>query len=547
MKPIALIITTLICSFVFTGKAQDEIKYNNPPNFITSDLRIYIEDAVATDAYSKLKIVLDNKSKNTYVVLIEDMTAFEYEGLGKYYPKKSKELVVAPSDKGSTVVKVERDIDYRKPAYNLLLEGIMTGSPSGNLPLEKLTLVPGTNSKSNAENITFEFEEFEGKKGKYSVKANVSFNGNNNELLIVDPSKFKLISSNGEVISAVWNRDKSFALRPGETEKLKLSFESNETTFSLDQSESFQKIALSTFQIDPFKLTDSNPIVEKVKTIEPEKNEVVENENKSEKASTSISTKSSCPPFMGAQNGSVKIKVYSEDGLCFKLDIDGFPAITDFTSNAFVYANPGRRRYTLTMSDGTVIEDKVYIADTYEEIGYRIKSKGDSDYAMKYVVGDQVLNAKGQQEREAMMASTTASSKAALEKSQGGASSSGNNGNSGEGNCFGDASSGAKRVKLKVTWKGSPVVGHGIQIKVGAPLGNNITDGSGNVTISVSQLPSSTIDVYGCKGNNSWSVTGDWVQLDGSNYFHLKLDEVAKFMAEMMGMTVDQIGAGWGM
>jgi len=115
------------------------------------------------------------------------------------------------------------------------------------------------------------------------------------------------------------------------------------------------------------------------------------------------------------------------------------------------------------------------------------------------------------------------------------------------GGCYGNASSGSTTVKLKITWKGAPAVGHDVQIKIGgAAIGNNITDGSGVVNIKTSSLQSPKLDVYGCKGSSDWSITGDWVVLDGSNYFHLKLDEVAEFMGEMMGMTADQIGAGWG-
>lgn len=558
MKTILFIVS--VCFTFNVIHAQDEIHYNNPPSFVSPDVRVNIEDAVSTADYCKMKLVIDNKSTKLFYVLKADQTAFSYDGIGKYYPKKSKELVVMPDDKGSYVAKVDRDMDYRKSSFVLILEGLLSGSSDDYLSVEPFNLSSGKSLNKTFEKITFSMEEFEGKKGKYSAKVMVSFNGADDELLTIDPLKFKLVTATGNEVLVDWSINKIFTLRPGEVEKIKLSFESLETEFILQQEGVYQKIILQNLPIDPFTLVDANPAIAKEKKPEPPKTELAEVEKGNEKEEKTVanSSKSSCPPFMGQATGSVKIKIYSEDGLCFKLDIDGFPAITEFTSNAFVYANPGRRRYTLTMADGTVIEDKSYIADTYDEIGYKVKSKGGTDYAFKYVPGDQVLNAHGKQQREEMMAQTKASAQSALDKSKAGASttnnsgsnstSNGNQNSSGGGSCFGENSSGMETVKLKITWKGSPVSGHGIQVKVGGtPLGNNVTDGSGNVSIKVSSLPSQTIDVFGCKGNNSWSVTGDWVQLDGSNYFHLKLDELAEMMAEMMGMSVDQIGAGWGM
>lgn len=538
-----------------TSLAQDEIHYNNPPGKLTSDYRIDLVDAVSTEDYCKLKVVIDNKSKDAYLVFKGDGTGFEYDGIGTYYPKKTKEMVVKPTDKSSYVVKVDRDMDYRKHSFKLTIEGLLTGTPTEKLATQQIPVSLGKESSYEADDLKVVIEELEGKKGKFTAKLTISFNGSDNELITVDPLKFQLLDAAGAEIFTECNNTKLFTLRPGEEEKLKLNFESSESAFLIDQSSVYQKILLYPLSVEPFIVVDGSP-VPVVAEIKPVEEKVA---TPTPVTANQVAEKTSCPPFMGQKNGSVKIKVYSEEGACFKLDIDGFPAITEYTSNAFVYANPGRRRYTITMANGTVLEEKAYVADNYDEIGYKIKQKG-GDYSFKYVVGDQVMNAKGRQEMDAMMARTKATNDAAMNKnsntntpnSNSGGSPTTNNGNSeqnaGGGTCFGEASSGSKTVKLKITWKGQPVSGHGIQVKAGgAVLGNNVTDGSGNVSVRVSELPSSNVDVYGCKGNSSWSVTGDWVVLDGSNYFHLKLDELAEFMSEMMGMSVDEIGAGWGM
>jgi hypothetical protein len=97
----------------------------------------------------------------------------------------------------------------------------------------------------------------------------------------------------------------------------------------------------------------------------------------------------------------------------------------------------------------------------------------------------------------------------------------------------------ATDVKLKITYKGSGLSGHKVSVLVGgAAVGSGVTDGGGNVTISVSSLPSKRIDLKGEKKCNnaqkSWEANG-YVELDGSNYGELKLDELTKMMAEGSG------------
>ena len=115
--------------------------------------------------------------------------------------------------------------------------------------------------------------------------------------------------------------------------------------------------------------------------------------------------------------------------------------------------------------------------------------------------------------------------------------------------CFqGAFSAGSTTVKLKLTYRGFPVADNDITIKHGsAVVGTNHSNTNGLVYIKTNKLKSKKIDVYGCKDSYSWSVTGDWVFLDGSNYFHLELEDVVKSVAEMMGESVDSIARSWGL
>src|SRR5690606_8372710 len=73
-----------------------------------------------------------------------------------------------------------------------------------------------------------------------------------------------------------------------------------------------------------------------------------------------------CDAFTGNKNGAMKVKVYSLDGVCFKLDVDGFPVINQLTSNAIIYVDSGRRTYAITTSNGSRYEGKILVPTTID-------------------------------------------------------------------------------------------------------------------------------------------------------------------------------------
>lgn len=111
----------------------------------------------------------------------------------------------------------------------------------------------------------------------------------------------------------------------------------------------------------------------------------------------------------------------------------------------------------------------------------------------------------------------------------------------------------AQTVKLKITYKGDGLDGHTVTVLAGnVELGSGETDGSGNVSISVSSLPSKTINLRGEKKCNnaqkSWSADG-YVTLDGSNSGTLKMEELTKMMADASGgfLTEEGLAASYGL
>lgn len=506
--------------------SQEEIRYDEPPKIRRENYLIQCSDIISTAEKCKLKLTIENKSESNFLYYKYSQVGFEYENIGTYFPVRGKDVVIFPGKKAAKVVSVSKKIDYRVAAFNIVPQGLYSGVKGDNLAINELVISADNLASLEVEGLEVKCTKYTSKKGKVSIELELVNNGSDNNLILVSPS---LISVNNSIEFDLNNSDEK-VLQKGKKIKTKISFNRYQEEYKLDLSKVFNIINLSKLTVEKIKIT----------------NNVVQ---------TNVSTPTQCPPFKAPKDGSILVRLYNKDGVCFKVDVDGFPVVTEFTSNAIVYVNPGRKRLKFTFVNGFVLEDKKFIPDTHLEMGFRIKEKGSGEYVLKSVLGDQVMTAEAKQESEDMMIATqqrvaemqAEHKRKDTKSSTGGSSASGTTNNSSGSSCYGESSSGAESVKLKITWQGAPLKGYGIQVKNGTtPFGNNVTDDSGNVTIKVSSLVSRNINVFGCKGSSNWSVTGSWVVLDNSNYFHLKLDELAGFMAEMMGISISEIKSGWG-
>lgn len=111
----------------------------------------------------------------------------------------------------------------------------------------------------------------------------------------------------------------------------------------------------------------------------------------------------------------------------------------------------------------------------------------------------------------------------------------------------------AETVKLKITYKGDGLDGHKISVMLGdAVLGSGTTDSGGEVSISVSSLPTKRIDLKGeksCEGaRKSWSASG-FVTLDDNNYAHVKMEDLVAEMVSASGgmMSESMLVASYGL
>lgn len=129
--------------------AQKEISYFNPPAIHDEKYSVELQDIISNESLCKLKVSVQNKSNEDYLVYFLQKSGFEFENMGKYYEKKEKGIVVAPSSKESSTVKVVNN-DFRMKRFKFYFEGLYLAKTNTTpLDIASIPLVVG-------EDITLE-------------------------------------------------------------------------------------------------------------------------------------------------------------------------------------------------------------------------------------------------------------------------------------------------------------------------------------------------------------------------------------------------------
>jgi len=189
----SLLILLISITFFNNSFSQDEIEYNTPPRTLGDGFEIDCKDIISNDKYCKFKLVLGNTSKDNYLVYNLKKVGFEYDGIGAYYPKRGKKIVVYPSKTESKILKVDGDMDYRVARFSLLLNGLNTAIPESAPTLPALTMKDGALNNSEADGISINCNKYVAKKGKVTANLEISFEGKDNQMISIDPMHSKLL------------------------------------------------------------------------------------------------------------------------------------------------------------------------------------------------------------------------------------------------------------------------------------------------------------------------------------------------------------------
>lgn len=515
-------IAFLLGSFFTFGQVE---KYLAPQDFVSGKVRMKVTDLIGDNGVYKFKLIIINNSGTDYCVYDINKTGFEMAGIGTVYPAARKnKVVVAPNGKKSTVIHVKGAMPTVKQ-FKLHLDGLYAGTPNVLVNAMAPMFVSEDNmADDQGEEAGVKISKVKHLKKdlyRFSVQSEISFNEHSSDgvnLLIFDRDRVE-VKDGDNLLSMTFLPFKAGAILEGGSKKFKFDTETaGSFSMTINWNKALKKVVMANVPVNDYTITNG-----KVKP------NVHSNQNVNE---------IKCDAYKGKKEGAIKVRVFNDQTTCFKLKVDGFDAIPVYTQNAEIWLDAGQHVFRFEAKNGAVVEKKSIISSDYSQVGYRLKEKRSGELSAVYHAMSQVLNAQGEARRDEMMDNVTS-------KTDG--SSAGNN--SVKNGCLnGDFSTGSTTVKLKITYKGSAVSGNDIQIKHGnVTIGSNHSNGDGDVMIRTNSLNSKNIDVYGCRDNYKWSVKGNWVVLNGSNYFHLELSDVINSVADMSGMSADAIAKSWGL
>ena len=173
----------IITLFSLSMYGQKNIVYDNPPSIKTSEYRVDAVDIVSTADYCKLKLILENTTNDAFFLLSTEDLGFNYTGIGTYWSKRKKEIIVHPNDKNSTVIEVKGDMDYRKDHFNLIVNGLKKGTSSGFLIGQNLHVKTDEVTSFTNEGLRFSIEKSSYKNGVFKLQIEVSYKSEEDDVL----------------------------------------------------------------------------------------------------------------------------------------------------------------------------------------------------------------------------------------------------------------------------------------------------------------------------------------------------------------------------
>lgn len=223
MKTINTICFLLVSLFVFAGKGGDEFSKYGKVFFKSGsvdlgDATLSIENAVATDAYIKFKMVVKNNTSE-YLLVKPGEIVFVVDG--KDYKANERDMIIEPNDEASKVVDI-KGAQFRVQQLVIKFNGF-------NKVVANKTAIVAANFKLPVAQNAFEAGAFkvsqletEKKTDFVSVKFAVTYEGSN--IGIVAPAAAALKFPNGSEFANMKARTKPLLLSKGESDNFRMSW-----------------------------------------------------------------------------------------------------------------------------------------------------------------------------------------------------------------------------------------------------------------------------------------------------------------------------------
>lgn len=210
------IIIALFVIFSITCHSQEK-KWNVDPkykifyketSFETDDYKIYIEDAVSTDAFAKIKIRIFNKT-NDYLLFKPSDLVFTING--NDVQGTDKQLIIFPNDEGTKVVDIKNK-GSQVEKYSIAIKNLFKVAANTPIPVTEDFHIPTAKNNFSAGNFNCNAKSAAVKTDKSLIKFVCIYEGDG--IGILTPGKAVAIMPKGQE-NPNYNRNKGTLLEKG--------------------------------------------------------------------------------------------------------------------------------------------------------------------------------------------------------------------------------------------------------------------------------------------------------------------------------------------
>jgi len=212
----------LMTTIVIAQKKEKEVKYEKifykDTKVETADYTLIVTNAVSTDAETKFKIKVVNKS-NSYLIYKPEESKFTING--KTLDIKEKEMLIQPFQSESKVINLKGEGYNRIKIYSFLAAGIYKVTPGAPILAEDFKLPPAKNDIT-AGSFVIKQEKLNKETDKTTIKFNCLYTGD--KVGLVSPQKANMKMPDGKDYATV-KKEKPFILVKGQNDSFILEWD----------------------------------------------------------------------------------------------------------------------------------------------------------------------------------------------------------------------------------------------------------------------------------------------------------------------------------
>lgn len=192
MKKIIIAIMALACSTAIEAQNYKRVFYKNQ-TVENKDIRITVDDAVATDGGIKFKLKVKNLT-NDYIIYKPSESAFKIDG--KSINPNEKWMIISPNDDESRVIDLKGP-NYKKAAdFEFLLDGVYKASSNAKGVVAPDFKLPASQNEFKAGDFTVTLEKVKKETARTDAKFNVKYTGT--KIAIFEPNKVGMKMPDGK-------------------------------------------------------------------------------------------------------------------------------------------------------------------------------------------------------------------------------------------------------------------------------------------------------------------------------------------------------------